>query len=43
MCPKIGNDFWAFSFLKEEREHATIMETEMKKIVSSGRKDEKNE
>ena len=34
MCPKIGNDFWAFSFLKEEKEHATIMETEIKKIVS---------
>jgi len=34
MCPKIGNDFWAFSFLKEERQNATIMETEMKKIVS---------
>jgi hypothetical protein len=34
MCPKIGNDFWAFSFLKKEIEHATIMETEIKKIVS---------
>lgn len=32
--PKNRKRFWAFSFLKEEREHATIMETEMKKIVS---------
>jgi hypothetical protein len=34
MCPKIGNDFWAFSFLKKEKEHATMKETKTKKIVS---------